>query len=111
MRLCFVITGFCEKTGFAMDRKLDLNNPFRNIVKSAITAADYSCVRVDESAERVQAERLRRKIIMADPERLAMSDSSMSGASASSSAGYAQLEGIPGFKITEGCHESIFRSD
>jgi hypothetical protein len=45
---CFVIMGFGEKTDFATGRKLDLDKTYRNIIKPAITAAGYECVRADE---------------------------------------------------------------
>jgi hypothetical protein len=45
---CFVIMGFGKKTDFATGRTLDLDKTYRNIIKPAITAAGYDCVRADE---------------------------------------------------------------
>ncbi|MCI0735894.1 MAG: hypothetical protein L0Y50_06430 [Beijerinckiaceae bacterium] len=45
---CFVIMGFGKKTDFATGRALDLDKSYRNIIKPAITAAGYDCVRADE---------------------------------------------------------------
>jgi hypothetical protein len=48
MPSCFVIMGFDKKTDFATGRTLDLDKTYRNIIKPAITAAGYDCVRADE---------------------------------------------------------------
>ncbi len=48
MSTCFVIMGFGEKTDLATGRKLDLDKTYKNIIKPAITAAGYDCVRADE---------------------------------------------------------------
>jgi hypothetical protein len=45
---CFVIMGFGEKTDFATGRKLNLDKTYRNIVKPAVEAAGYACIRADE---------------------------------------------------------------
>jgi hypothetical protein len=48
MPSCFVIMGFGKKTDFATGRTLDLDKTYKNIIKPAITAAGYDCVRADE---------------------------------------------------------------
>lgn len=48
MPTCFVIMGFGEKTDLATGRKLDLDKTYKNIIKPAISAAGYDCVRADE---------------------------------------------------------------
>jgi len=48
MPACFVIMGFGKKTDFATGRTLDLDKTYKNIIKPAITAAGYNCVRADE---------------------------------------------------------------
>ncbi len=48
MPTCFVIMGFGEKTDLATGRKLDLDKTYKNIIKPAITAAGYECLRADE---------------------------------------------------------------
>ncbi len=48
MPTCFVIMGFGEKTDLATGRKLDLDKTYKNIIKPAITAAGYTCIRADE---------------------------------------------------------------
>ncbi len=45
---CFVIMGFGEKTDLATGRKLDLDKTYKNIIKPAVEAAGYNCVRADE---------------------------------------------------------------
>jgi len=45
---CFVIMGFGKKTDFATGRELDLDKTYKNIIKPAMTAAGYNCVRADE---------------------------------------------------------------
>jgi hypothetical protein len=45
---CFVVMGFGKKTDFATGRTLNLDKTYRNIIKPAITAAGYDCVRADE---------------------------------------------------------------
>ena len=48
MPVCFVIMGFGQKTDLATGRVLDLDKSYRNIIKPAVTAAGYDCVRADE---------------------------------------------------------------
>jgi hypothetical protein len=48
MPSCFAIMGFGKKTDFATGRTLDLDKTYKNIIKPAITAAGYDCVRADE---------------------------------------------------------------
>jgi hypothetical protein len=48
MPLCFVIMGFGKKTDLATGRELDLNKSYNNIIKPAVAAAGYECVRADE---------------------------------------------------------------
>jgi hypothetical protein len=48
MPVCFVIMGFGQKTDLATGRVLDLNKSYKNIIKPAVTAAGYECVRADE---------------------------------------------------------------
>ncbi|HTR11891.1 MAG TPA: tetratricopeptide repeat-containing protein [Roseiarcus sp.] len=45
---CFVIMGFGQKTDLATGRVLDLDKSYKNIIKPAVTAAGYNCVRADE---------------------------------------------------------------
>ena len=40
--------GFGQKTDLATGRVLDLDKSYRNIIKPAVTAAGYDCVRADE---------------------------------------------------------------
>lgn len=48
MPVCFVIMGFGQKTDLATGWVLDLDKSYRNIIKPAVTAAGYECVRADE---------------------------------------------------------------
>ncbi|HKN28255.1 MAG TPA: hypothetical protein VJY34_10360 [Roseiarcus sp.] len=48
MPVCFVIMGFGLKTDLATGRMLDLDKSYKNIIKPAVTAAGYECVRADE---------------------------------------------------------------
>jgi hypothetical protein len=48
MPSCFVIMGFGEKTDLATGRKLNLDKTYKNIIKPAVEAAGYKCVRADE---------------------------------------------------------------
>jgi len=48
MPVCFVIMGFGKKTDLATGRELDLDKSYKNIIKPAVTAAGYECVRADE---------------------------------------------------------------
>jgi len=45
---CFVVMGFGKKTDFATGRELDLNKSYNSIIKPAVTAAGYNCIRADE---------------------------------------------------------------
>jgi len=47
-KLCFVIMGFGKKTDPSTNKTLDLNQTYKNIIKPAVTAAGYICVRADE---------------------------------------------------------------
>ncbi len=48
MPVCFVIMGFGQKADLATGRVLDLDKSYKNIIKPAVTAAGYECVRADE---------------------------------------------------------------
>ncbi len=48
MPVCFVIMGFGLKTDLATGRVLDLDMSYRHIIKPAVTAAGYECIRADE---------------------------------------------------------------
>lgn len=48
MPVCFVIMGFGQKTDLATGRVLDLDKSYRNIIKPAVIAAGYECIRADE---------------------------------------------------------------
>ncbi|MCI0466516.1 MAG: hypothetical protein L0Y57_05855 [Beijerinckiaceae bacterium] len=48
MPACFVIMGFGKKTDFTTGRTLDLDKTYKNIIKPAISAAGYDCIRADE---------------------------------------------------------------
>ena len=48
MPTCFVIMGYGEKTDFATGRKLNLDMSYHNVIKPAIQAAGYTCIRADE---------------------------------------------------------------
>jgi hypothetical protein len=48
MPVCFVIMGFGQKTDLATGRVLDLNKSYKAIIKPAVIAAGYECVRADE---------------------------------------------------------------
>jgi hypothetical protein len=45
---CFVIMGFGLKTDLATGRVLNLDKSYKNIIKPAVAAAGYECVRADE---------------------------------------------------------------
>jgi len=45
---CFVVMGFGKKTDFETGRTLDLDKSYRNIIKPAVVAAGFDCVRADE---------------------------------------------------------------
>ena len=48
MPTCFVIMGFGRKTDLATGRVLDLDKSYKNMIKPAVVAAGYDCVRADE---------------------------------------------------------------
>jgi len=48
MPVCFVIMGFGLKTDLATGRVLNLDKSYKHIIKPAVTAAGYDCVRADE---------------------------------------------------------------
>jgi hypothetical protein len=48
MLVCFVIMGFGQKTDLATGRVLDLDKSYKNIIKPAVIAAGYECIRADE---------------------------------------------------------------
>jgi hypothetical protein len=48
MPTCFVVMGFGKKTDYRSGRVLDLDKSYKNIIKPAVTAAGYDCVRADE---------------------------------------------------------------
>jgi hypothetical protein len=45
---CFVVMGFGKKTDFESGRTFDLDRSYRNLIKPAVEAAGYKCVRADE---------------------------------------------------------------
>jgi hypothetical protein len=45
---CFVVMGFGKKTDFESGRTFDLDKSYRNLIKPAVEAAGYQCVRADE---------------------------------------------------------------
>ena len=46
--VCFVVMGFGKKTDLATGRELDLDKTYNSIIKPAVLAADYQCIRADE---------------------------------------------------------------
>jgi tetratricopeptide (TPR) repeat protein len=48
MPKCFVVMGFGKKTDYPTNRVLDLDKSYEYIIKPAVTAAGYECVRADE---------------------------------------------------------------
>ncbi len=46
--VCFVVMGFGKKTDLATGRELDLDKSYNSIIKPAVLAADYQCIRADE---------------------------------------------------------------
>src|SRR5271165_2384137 len=48
MPVCFVIMGFGLKTDLATGRVLDLDKSYKSIIKPAVIAAGYECIRADE---------------------------------------------------------------
>lgn len=47
-KLCFVIMGFGIKIDFSSGRSLDLDMTYKNIIRPAVLASGYECVRADE---------------------------------------------------------------
>jgi hypothetical protein len=45
---CFVVMGYGEKTDFQQNKTFDLDKSYRYIIKPAVEAAGYTCVRADE---------------------------------------------------------------
>jgi hypothetical protein len=45
---CFVVMGFGKKTDFESGRTFDLDRSYRNLIKPAVHAAGFECVRADE---------------------------------------------------------------
>lgn len=48
MPTCFVVMGYGEKTDLATGRKLNLDATYKNVIKPAVEAAGYTCIRADE---------------------------------------------------------------
>jgi hypothetical protein len=48
MPKCFVVMGFGKKPDFAQGKSFDLDKSYRYIIKPAVEAAGYTCVRADE---------------------------------------------------------------
>jgi len=48
MGTCFVVMGFGKKTDFESGRTLALDKSYRNVIKPAVEAAGFECVRADE---------------------------------------------------------------
>ena len=48
MPKCFVVMGYGEKTDFQQNKTFDLDKSYRYIIKPAVEAAGYTCVRADE---------------------------------------------------------------
>ena len=46
--VCFVVMGFGKKTDLATGRELDLDKSYHSIIKPAVQAAGYQCIRADE---------------------------------------------------------------
>ena len=46
--VCFVVMGFGKKTDLATGRELDLDKSYKSIIKPAVEAAGYQCIRADE---------------------------------------------------------------
>src|SRR5271170_1540692 len=45
---CFVVMGFGKKIDLATGRELDLDKSYNSIIKPAVQAAGYQCIRADE---------------------------------------------------------------
>jgi hypothetical protein len=48
MPTCFVVMGFGKKTDFSQNKTFDLDKSYKYIIKPAVEAAGYTCVRADE---------------------------------------------------------------
>ena len=48
MPTCFVVMGFGKKTDYRSGRVLNLDKSYKNIIKPAVIAAGYECIRADE---------------------------------------------------------------
>ena len=48
MPKCFVVMGFGKKTDFSQNKTFDLDKSYKYIIKPAVEAAGYACVRADE---------------------------------------------------------------
>ena len=46
--VCFVVMGFGKKIDLATGRELDLDKSYNSIIKPAVQAAGYQCIRADE---------------------------------------------------------------
>jgi hypothetical protein len=49
-RTCLVVMGFGKKTDFETGRSFDLDTSYRRIIKPAVEAAGFRCIRADEIA-------------------------------------------------------------
>lgn len=49
--VCFVVMGFGRKVDLATGRQLDLDKSYKSIIKPAVEAANYQCLRADELQE------------------------------------------------------------
>ncbi|OPB88520.1 TRAFs-binding domain-containing protein [Elizabethkingia ursingii] len=50
-KICFVIMGYGKKTDPTLGKTFDLDKTYHNIIKPAVTAAGYECIRGDEVQE------------------------------------------------------------
>lgn len=50
-KLCFVIMGFSKKKDPETNRTIDLDETYKKIIKPAVEASNYQCVRADEIIE------------------------------------------------------------
>lgn len=47
-KICFVVMGFGKKTDPSTNKTMDLDQSYKNIIKPAVVAAGYECVRADD---------------------------------------------------------------
>lgn len=47
-KICFVIMGFGKKTDYISGRTLDMDKTYKNLIKPAVEATGYKCIRSDE---------------------------------------------------------------